>query len=147
MIYNNVKAKQPAEIKQLMSEKTIGLAQAQAQRQNSPLEKIFENGFTATTFSPTMPEIRDERVSGDMGAIEVYNSQRFALGRFAVYQGKRRLEARRRRPFRRNVSIAGQRSGANRIGSIEFDGQRYGDDTEHQRYAGRGKNEPIPPLK
>lgn len=75
MIYNNVKAKQPGAVKQLMSEKSVGLAQAQAQRQNAPLEKIFENGFTATTFSPTMPEIRDERVKGEMGAIEVYNAQ------------------------------------------------------------------------
>lgn len=75
MIYNNVKAKQTNAIKQLMTEKTIGLAQAQAQRSNSPLEKVFENGFTATTFSPTMPEIRDERVKGEMGAIEVYNSK------------------------------------------------------------------------
>lgn len=75
MIYNNVKAKQPNAIKQLMTEKTIGLAQAQAQRSNSPLEKIFENGLTGTTFSPTMPEIRDERVKGEMGAIEVYNSK------------------------------------------------------------------------
>lgn len=76
MIYNNVKAKQPAEIKKYMSEKTVGLAQAQAERQKDSLDKVFENGFTATTFSPTMPEIRDERVSGEMGAVEVYNSQR-----------------------------------------------------------------------
>lgn len=75
MIYNNVKAKQTNAIKQLMTEKTIGLAQAQAQRSNSPLEKVFENGFTATTFSPTMPETRDERVKGEMGAVEVYNSK------------------------------------------------------------------------
>ena len=75
MIYNNVKAKQPNAVKQLMTEKTIGLAQAQAERQKAPVEKIFENGFTATTFSPTMPEIRDERVKGEMGAIEVYNSK------------------------------------------------------------------------
>lgn len=75
MIYNNVKAKQPNAVKQVMSEKTIALAQSQAQRSNSPLEKVFENGFTATTFSPTMPEIRDERVKDDMGAIEVYNSK------------------------------------------------------------------------
>jgi hypothetical protein len=75
MIFNNVKAKQTAAVKTLMTEKTLGLAQAQAQRQNSPLEKMFENGFTATTFSDTMPEIRDERISGDMGAIEVYNSK------------------------------------------------------------------------
>lgn len=75
MIYNNVKAKQPAEIKKLLSEKTLGLAQAQAQQQKNPLDKIVENGLTATTFSDTMPEIRDERVSGEMGAVEVYNSK------------------------------------------------------------------------
>ena len=41
----------------------------------TPLEKVFENGFTATTFSPTLPDIRDERINCNMGAIEVWNAK------------------------------------------------------------------------
>jgi hypothetical protein len=75
LLYDNVKAKQIAVVKGLMSEKTMGLAQMSAQQQNKSIDSVFDNGFTATTFSPTMPEIRDERVKGAMGAIEVYNSR------------------------------------------------------------------------
>jgi hypothetical protein len=46
-----------------------------ASRQNSPVEKVFENGFTATTFADTLPEIRDERISGEYGAVEVWNAK------------------------------------------------------------------------
>ena len=38
-------------------------------------KKFFENGFTATTFADSLPEIRDERVNGDMGSVEVWNSK------------------------------------------------------------------------
>ena len=37
------------------------------------LEKVYENGFTGTTFSETLPEIRDERVLDGWGAVEVRN--------------------------------------------------------------------------
>lgn len=74
-LYAAVKAKNTEAIKALMTEKSLGLADAQAKRSNQPLEKVFENGFTATTFSPTLPEIRDERVKCKMGAVEVYNSK------------------------------------------------------------------------
>ena len=34
-----------------------------------------ENGHTETTFSDTLPPIRDERIKDNMGAIEVWNSK------------------------------------------------------------------------
>jgi hypothetical protein len=46
-----------------------------AERQNSPIEKVYANGFTATTFAESLPEVRDERIAGDMGAVEVWNSK------------------------------------------------------------------------
>ena len=74
-LYTAVKSKNIDNIKKQMSKKTLDFAQSVASRQNSPLEKVFENGFTATTFSPSLPEIRDERVNDNMGAVEVYNSK------------------------------------------------------------------------
>jgi len=74
-LYAAVKAKQPEAIKALMTEKTIGFAQFASQRQNQSLEKVVENGFTMTTFSDTLPEIRDERIKDNVGFVEVYNSK------------------------------------------------------------------------
>ncbi|HEY0657863.1 MAG TPA: hypothetical protein VGD05_05290 [Pyrinomonadaceae bacterium] len=74
-LYTAVKAKQPDAVKAVLSEKSLGFAQSVSERQNQPLAKVLENGFTATTFSETMPEIRDERVKGDSASVEVYNSK------------------------------------------------------------------------
>src|SRR5687768_16742462 len=74
-LYAAVKSKDTARIKSTMSKKTQEFAEMVAARQNSPIEKVFENGFTATTFSETLPEIRDERVSGEFGAVEVWNAK------------------------------------------------------------------------
>ncbi|MDQ3181098.1 MAG: hypothetical protein M3Q33_11320 [Acidobacteriota bacterium] len=75
MLYTAVKAKDTEKIKQVMSKNSLALAEAQAQRQKQTLEKTLENGFLATTFSDTMPQIRDERVKDEFGAVEVYNQK------------------------------------------------------------------------
>ena len=74
-LYSAVKAKNIETIKQEMSKKSQEFAVSVAQRQNNPIEKVFENGFTATTFAETLPEIRDERVNGNMGSVEVWNAK------------------------------------------------------------------------
>lgn len=74
-LYAAVKSKDVEKIKAAMSKKTQDFAQMVAGRQNSPVEKVYENGFTATTFSDTLPEIRDERVNGEWGAVEVWNAK------------------------------------------------------------------------
>jgi hypothetical protein len=74
-LYAAVKNKNTDEIKSQMSSRTLTFADSVAAQQNKPIDKVFENGFTATTFSPNLPEIRDERVNGEMGAVEVYNSR------------------------------------------------------------------------
>jgi len=74
-LYAAVKAKDTEAIKAVMTKKTLDFAKVLSSQQNKPIEQVFENGFTATTFSPTLPQIRDERVKDNMGAVEVFNSK------------------------------------------------------------------------
>lgn len=74
-LYEAVKAKDSQRIQQLMSKNTIGFAGFAMEKNNQSLEKVLENGMTATTFANSLPEIRDERVSGEFGAVEVFNQK------------------------------------------------------------------------
>ncbi len=74
-LYAAVKSKQTEAIKAMMSEKTVAFGQMVSQRNNTPLEKVYENGFLATTFAESLPEIRDERIKDNMGAIEVWDAK------------------------------------------------------------------------
>ena len=74
-LYAAVKAKNTENIRVEMSEKSQEFATGLAQRQNNPVEKVYENGFTGTTFAETLPEIRDERVAGCWGGVEVRNAK------------------------------------------------------------------------
>lgn len=75
MLYEAVKAKDIEKTKQLVTKSTEGLAQFMAAQQKQPVEKSYENGFTSTTLSPSLPQIRDERIKDNFGAIEVYNDK------------------------------------------------------------------------
>ena len=75
LLYAAVKSKNTEDIKKQLTKKSIEFGAMAAQRNNTPLEKVYENGFTGTTFSETLPPLRDERVNGDMGAVEVWNSK------------------------------------------------------------------------
>lgn len=74
-LYNAVKSKNVDSIKKELTEKTIAFGKSAATQYGKPEEKLFENGFTATTFSETLPAIRDERIKDNMGAVEVWNSR------------------------------------------------------------------------
>ncbi len=74
-LYAAVKSKDTESIKQQVSKKTINMAEMSAQRFGKPIEQAYENGFTATTYSNTLPTMRDERVKDDMGAVEVWNAK------------------------------------------------------------------------
>ncbi len=74
-LYAAVKQGETEAIKQEVTQKTISLAEMSAKQFNKSVESRFEIGFTATTYSNTLPSIRDERVSGNMGAIEVWNAK------------------------------------------------------------------------
>lgn len=75
MLYAAVKAKNTDAVKRMMSQKTLSFAQSVSAQQNSDLQKVFENGFTATTFAPNLPQMRDERIRNDMGALEVWSEK------------------------------------------------------------------------
>lgn len=69
-----VKAKDTEAIKKEMTKATVELGIITSQRNNNPIEKAYENGMTATTFGAGLPQMRDERVRGEMGAVEVWNA-------------------------------------------------------------------------
>lgn len=74
-LYAAVKAKDTEKIKQSVSKETQNLAQFMAERQKQPIEKSYENGFTATTFADSLPEMRDERVKDNFASVEVFNTK------------------------------------------------------------------------
>jgi len=74
-LFAAVKSKNTEAIKRWMSKSTIGFAEGVSQQQKKPVEQIFENGFTATTFASALPQMRDERIKENMGALEVWNSK------------------------------------------------------------------------
>jgi hypothetical protein len=74
-LFAAVKSKDTETIKRQMTKKTLEMGVMQSQRNKKPLEQVYENGFTGTTFAETLPNTRDERVNGDMGNVEVWNSK------------------------------------------------------------------------
>lgn len=74
-VFDAVKSKDTEAIKKEMSKKTIEFGKMAAAKNETPVEKMYENGFTGTTFSDTMPEIRDERIKEKMGSVEVWNEK------------------------------------------------------------------------
>jgi hypothetical protein len=75
LLFAAVKSKNTESIKKQLTKKTIEFGLMASERNNTPVEKVYENGFTATTFSDALPTMRDERINGDMGALEVWNSK------------------------------------------------------------------------
>ena len=75
MLYAAVKAQDTDAIKQLMSKSTHAFAAGYAQQSKQTIAEVFKNGMTATTLADTLPEIRDERIKDNFGAVEVFNSK------------------------------------------------------------------------
>src|SRR5512140_1726683 len=61
-LYMAVKAKNTEAIKKELTKKSVDFGVMFAQRRCKRPEQAYDNCFTATTFSPTLPEIRDERI-------------------------------------------------------------------------------------
>ena len=74
-LFAAIKAKNTDAIRNEMSAKTKEFAKAVAARQTKSEEEVLSNGFTASSFAPTLPEIRDERIRDNMGAVEVWNEK------------------------------------------------------------------------
>ena len=70
-LFAAVKEKDTEKIKAEMSAKTQEFAIFLAGQQKQPVEKVYQNGFTGTTFAPSLPAIRDERIGSCWAAVEV----------------------------------------------------------------------------
>jgi hypothetical protein len=75
MLYAAVKSKDTEKIKKMMSKDSLIFAEGASQQQKKPLEKVLENGFYASTFSATLPQMRSERIQDNFGAVEVWNEK------------------------------------------------------------------------
>ena len=75
LLFEAVKAKDTGKIQQLFSMKSTALAISAAKQYNKSLEKQLENAMQETTMADSLPEIRDERVKDNFGAIEVFNQK------------------------------------------------------------------------
>jgi len=75
LLYQAVKAKDTDAIKSVLSKRSIAFGKMSMTKYGKTEQEAFATGFTATTYSATMPEFRDERVKDNMGALEVWNSK------------------------------------------------------------------------
>lgn len=76
MLFAAVKSQDPSKIKLMLTQGSMGLAQMAAGQQKKSVEEVIKNGFTETTFADDYPQIRDERIKDNMGAVEVWNAGR-----------------------------------------------------------------------
>lgn len=74
-LFAAVKSKDTEAIKKQLTKKTIALGKRSMDQYKKTEAEAFENGFTSTTFSESLPNIRDERVKDNMGSVEVWNSK------------------------------------------------------------------------
>jgi hypothetical protein len=70
-----VKSKNIDNIKSNMSKATVEFALSVAQMQKKTPEEMFKNGLTETAMSENLPPIRNGRIKGNMGALEVRNAK------------------------------------------------------------------------
>ncbi|MFT3746212.1 MAG: hypothetical protein QM785_18215 [Pyrinomonadaceae bacterium] len=77
-LYAAVKSKDTEAIKRNLTKKTVEFGVSAAARSGTTPEKMYENGFTESTFAASLPTIRDERINGNMAAIEVWSSTKSA---------------------------------------------------------------------
>lgn len=76
MLFAAVKSQDSTKIRTMLSSGSMGLAQMASSQQKKTVEEVIKNGFTETTFVDDYPQMRDERVKGNYGAVEVWNAQR-----------------------------------------------------------------------
>lgn len=72
-LFEAVKNKNKSAIRSMMSKDSMGLANMQAGKSKKDVDEVLSNAFTSTVFTDKLPPIRDERVKGKFGAIEVYD--------------------------------------------------------------------------
>jgi hypothetical protein len=75
MLFAAVKSKDSAKIKLMLSKGSMGMAEYAAGMQKKTIEEVIRNGFSETTFADDFPQMRDERIKGGYGAVEVWNEK------------------------------------------------------------------------
>jgi hypothetical protein len=69
-IYDSLKSKDVAMMKNAMSKGTLNAIEQSAKQRNKSADDLIKESFFAE--SPTIPfEVRDEKINGDMGTLEV----------------------------------------------------------------------------
>ncbi|MFL6373883.1 MAG: hypothetical protein ACJ73D_04365 [Pyrinomonadaceae bacterium] len=74
-LFAAVKTGDPNNIRVEMTKKTIQFGAMTAKQMGKTEDEQISHGMTATTYSEAVPEIRDERIKDNMGAVEVWNSK------------------------------------------------------------------------
>jgi hypothetical protein len=74
-LYAAVKAHELAAIKMQITKQTYEFEVSAAKRAGKSTDDLIAAGCTETTYAETLPTIRDERIKGNMGAIEVWNGK------------------------------------------------------------------------
>ena len=75
-LFAAVKAKNSEAIKREMSTASLNLGEMASGQTQKPIEEVLKNGFSETTFSATLPQMRDERIKNGFGAVGVWNDTR-----------------------------------------------------------------------
>lgn len=70
-LYTAVQKKDLAKIKSLMSKDSLGFAEFAGGQSKKTPDEVLMNGFIDGNLSPTMPQIRDERIKDNFAALEV----------------------------------------------------------------------------
>lgn len=73
-LYDAVKSGESELIKGAITKETLLFADFIAKQQQKSLDDVLRNGFTRTTFSPELPDTRDQQVKDGVGHLEVFNS-------------------------------------------------------------------------
>jgi hypothetical protein len=72
MLFKAVKAKDSESIKKMMSAASLKFAEGAAAQRKQTIDEIVKNGFYASTITDQLPDMRDERIKDDFGALEVW---------------------------------------------------------------------------
>lgn len=75
VLWEGVQAKDSEKIKSVLSDSTLKFAGDRSKQTGETVEQVIRNGFSAPAMSETMPEIRDEQISGNNASIEVLNNK------------------------------------------------------------------------
>src|SRR4051812_2329030 len=74
-LFKAVKVGDPNAIRAEMTKRTIEANRTSAKQAGKSEDEQIIHGMTETTYSDTLPEIRDQRIKDNMGAVEVWNSK------------------------------------------------------------------------